>query len=298
MLKHNKTTVSFIIVTVLVGITATWFTWDYIKNKLFAEALEDARIIARSIDVTEIQKLTATPADLNKPEYISIHQKLQFIREGHSTCRFLYLMGQKSDGSIFFFLDSQPEESKDAIFPGLIYEEASDEYKEALATGREQTVGPITDRWGHLISSLIPIYDKNNVMVATLGMDITVDDWNSRILSNILLPIVLMVSIVGLSIFLFLMNAGRIKLVSMHREKEESLKKLEKALADVKQLQGILPICSNCKQIRDGDGYWSQVESYIREHSEADFTHSICPDCVEKLYPGMCQTKKNSETPT
>jgi hypothetical protein len=60
---------------------------------------------------------------------------------------------------------------------------------------------------------------------------------------------------------------------------------LEKAEAEVKALQGMLPICSSCKKIRDDKGYWKQIESYISEHSEAKFSHSICPACAEKLYP-------------
>jgi response regulator RpfG family c-di-GMP phosphodiesterase len=61
---------------------------------------------------------------------------------------------------------------------------------------------------------------------------------------------------------------------------------LEAALANVKSLSGLLPICAGCKQIRDGEGYWSQVESCIQGHSEATFTHGMCPDCAEKYYPG------------
>ncbi len=60
---------------------------------------------------------------------------------------------------------------------------------------------------------------------------------------------------------------------------------LQAALDKVKQLSGLLPICSNCKKIRDDDGYWHDVAAYIHDHSEADFTHSICPSCYEKLYP-------------
>lgn len=60
---------------------------------------------------------------------------------------------------------------------------------------------------------------------------------------------------------------------------------LQKALAKVKALGGLLPICASCKKIRDDKGYWTQVEVYIRDHSEADFSHSICPDCAAKLYP-------------
>lgn len=71
------------------------------------------------------------------------------------------------------------------------------------------------------------------------------------------------------------------------REKEELIRELRKALADVNTLSGLLPICSSCKKIRDDSGYWTQIESYIRDHSEADFTHSICPDCARKLYPDI-----------
>ncbi len=60
---------------------------------------------------------------------------------------------------------------------------------------------------------------------------------------------------------------------------------LKKALDDIKTLKGIIPICSYCKKIRDDKGYWNQLESYIKTHSEADFSHSICPDCAKKHYP-------------
>ena len=62
---------------------------------------------------------------------------------------------------------------------------------------------------------------------------------------------------------------------------------LEKALAEVKTLQGILPICSFCKKIRDDSGYWNQVEVYVRDRSDADFSHSICPDCARKHYADL-----------
>jgi CheY-like chemotaxis protein len=60
---------------------------------------------------------------------------------------------------------------------------------------------------------------------------------------------------------------------------------LEKALTRVKQLSGLLPICSNCRKIRNDQGYWELVEEYIHKHSEAEFSHSICPECLERLYP-------------
>jgi len=60
---------------------------------------------------------------------------------------------------------------------------------------------------------------------------------------------------------------------------------IEAAMAEIKTLSGLLPICSNCKKIRDDQGYWEQVEVYIAKHSDADFSHGLCPDCMKKLYP-------------
>ncbi len=67
--------------------------------------------------------------------------------------------------------------------------------------------------------------------------------------------------------------------------REELINKLKKALAEVKTLRGILPLCSFCKRIRDDKGYWEQVEVYIYKHSQADISHGICPECVKKHYP-------------
>ena len=70
-------------------------------------------------------------------------------------------------------------------------------------------------------------------------------------------------------------------------EREELIVELKQALSEVKQLSGLLPICSNCKKIRDDTGYWGQVEEYITKHSDAKFSHGICPDCMRELYPDM-----------
>jgi len=63
--------------------------------------------------------------------------------------------------------------------------------------------------------------------------------------------------------------------------------RLESATTEIKTLSGLLPICSSCKKIRDDQGYWSQLEAYISNHSEATFSDAICPDCANKLYPDM-----------
>jgi hypothetical protein len=73
------------------------------------------------------------------------------------------------------------------------------------------------------------------------------------------------------------------KIRELDAEKEKTIEELKSALAEIKTLKGIIPICASCKKIRDDRGYWNQIESYIHEHSEADFSHGICPEC-EKLY--------------
>ena len=78
----------------------------------------------------------------------------------------------------------------------------------------------------------------------------------------------------------------------IEEEREQLIKKLQTALADVKTLSGLVPICANCKQIRDDKGFWTQVESYIQERSQARFSHGICPDCMRKLYPNFIPKEK------
>ena len=73
--------------------------------------------------------------------------------------------------------------------------------------------------------------------------------------------------------------------VQSENEQEFLINKLQDTLSQVKQLSGLLPICASCKKIRDDQGYWNQIEAYIKERSEARFSHGICPDCAKRLYP-------------
>ena len=73
--------------------------------------------------------------------------------------------------------------------------------------------------------------------------------------------------------------------IKAENAKAELINDLQEALDRVNLLDGLLPICSSCKKIRDDKGYWNQIETYIREHSTAEFSHGICPECAKKLYP-------------
>ena len=70
-------------------------------------------------------------------------------------------------------------------------------------------------------------------------------------------------------------------------ELEKLIVDLKKALKEVKKLSGLLPICASCKKIRDDKGYWNQLEDFIQKHSDAEFSHGVCPDCAKILYPDL-----------
>jgi hypothetical protein len=84
-----------------------------------------------------------------------------------------------------------------------------------------------------------------------------------------------------------------------YTERSHLIEKLETALKDVRTLKGFIPICASCKKVRNDEGYWDQIEEYIRDRSEAEFTHGICPDCMKKLYPQFVKdmdSNKNSSS--
>jgi phosphoserine phosphatase RsbU/P len=78
------------------------------------------------------------------------------------------------------------------------------------------------------------------------------------------------------------LDVGR-RVIRLQTMLAERVQELENALSCVKSLQGLLPICSYCKRIRNDGNYWQQVESYVAQHSEAEFTHGVCPECYEKI---------------
>ncbi len=78
----------------------------------------------------------------------------------------------------------------------------------------------------------------------------------------------------------------------LHAELRQKLSELEGAQAKVKTLSGLLPICASCKKIRDERGEWKQIEEYISDRSDADFSHGLCPDCAMRLYPDLFETSK------
>ena len=140
----------------------------------------------------------------------------------------------------------------------------------ALATLDRRELAAINNRW------ITVRYDYGLTSGALL-----------RWAALILIPALLLVA-------LFVLHNRSLRREVAEREKTErelsqTVEKLSTALADVRRLSGLLPICASCKKIRDDQGYWQQLEEFISEHSEAEFSHGICPECAQKLYPQLAR---------
>jgi signal transduction histidine kinase/CheY-like chemotaxis protein/HPt (histidine-containing phosphotransfer) domain-containing protein len=192
-IKSHRTTLALLLAIFAAGALFAWWMVARADNEMRADLLQQSRLVEQALNVEHIKKLNGTDADLEKPEYIRIKSQLATLRSIIPQCRFLYLMGRKADGVIFFFLDSESADSKDYSPPGQVYTEVSEGYRSVFASHTERVEGPITDRWGTWISGLIPIHDTNADMftLAVLGMDIDASDWNWMLARAALPPMLL-----------------------------------------------------------------------------------------------------------
>ena len=133
--------------------------------------------------------------------------------------------------------------------------------------------------------------EKERILQKWIGSEEVLPSWIIPALAIGVVGII----IIGLSFYIYLLNKHKrnfeMQVANRTAELMEKNSDLEKALGEIKQLSGLLPICASCKKIRDDKGYWKQIEAYISENSEAKFSHGICPECAAKLYPELF-TKK------
>lgn len=218
----TSTTVLILFVIILGGVL-TWYTHDQVEKEMRNNLLEKARIAARSIDKQKLTSLAGSLEDTSKADYQAVKNQLLHMREAYPHCKFLYLMGRNTKGVVFFYVDSQSPDSEDYAGPGLIYSEVSGEYLAAFKQKTEKTVGPVEDRWGKLITALIPITDRQSgELIAMLGMDVTANYWFTEIIQRTA-PVV---GLVLLSIIL-VFYIQQLRYVRKQKQAEEKLKKSE-----------------------------------------------------------------------
>lgn len=129
------------------------------------------------------------------------------------------------------------------------------------------------------------LYENNTLLTLEVAKDLAqVEDYLSRLHRRNIISAAIMVSCLGIVLWLILMKLAVKPLEKEIERRKETEKKLQNSLDEVKTLRGILPICSSCKKIRDDKGYWKQIESYIESHSDAAFSHGLCESCADTLY--------------
>ena len=233
--KMNWLGVLLIGVFLLLGVLATWYTVDGIQQKMKNNLLQKASITAHSIDAAQVQKLSGTRKDISKPAYQQLKARIMRIRKSQSRCKFLYLMGKNKKGEVFFYVDSQPENSEDYAPPGLVYSEVSDAYLQVFNNPGPSLVGPVKDRWGRLMTALIPVYAPNSdQLIALLGMDMTTNYWMTEIFKRTA-PVIVLVIISILLVFYvqqLRISKNQKKSRQMLRQSEEQYQALFEQAAD------------------------------------------------------------------
>ena len=227
MAKHAQGyRVLAIICILFVGGVASWWVARLAVNDMRAELLQEARVVAWSLNIERIATLTGSKEDLQSADYARLKEQLARMRWAHPQLRFLYLMGQNPAGEVFFFADSLPPDHKDYAPPGELYKEVPDSYLPAFAAGGQETVvGPVTDRWGTLVTALIPVKaPATGKILAVLGMDMDAGDWRLEAIRRCTWPV-----------FLTLLFLALVAILVVREKSSKALREERRRLAHILQ---------------------------------------------------------------
>ncbi|MEJ5342452.1 MAG: PAS domain S-box protein [Thermogutta sp.] len=178
----------------LVGCGIIFFWTD---RSLREELLQDVRNQAATFPMDALREFEGNPRDLSKEAYWKLKKWLDEVRASVRDCRFAYLMGQRSDGRVFFYGDSEPDDSPAACLPGDDYAEASQTLKGVFSTSQAATEGPLPDRWGTWVSAFVPIVSpESQKVIAVLGVDVQGAHWYQRVVFRALVPSVILLAFV------------------------------------------------------------------------------------------------------
>ncbi len=211
--KHRLRMAALILAVLFAGACATWWVVLRADREMRARLLLETRLLAQGVYAERIAALSGTDADLTNPAYLRLKEQLAATRSSYPLCRFVYLLGRKHDGRLFFFVDSEPADSKDCSPPGQVYDEASEGFSRVFSSGDEVVEGPAPDRWGNWVSALVPLYGSQmhpeksgRRILAVFGMDIDARDWIRMLvlagLPTILLTFALAVILLASSVLL------------------------------------------------------------------------------------------------
>ena len=191
--RSNAVPAALLLALLACGVLFAWWATVRADRNLRASLRQQTRMIAGAVNLERIQSLTGTAADLAAPDYERLKVQLAAVRAADPQCRFLYLLGRQADGTLFFFVDSEPATSKDYSPPGQVYAEAPASYRRVFDTKTAAVAGPDTDRWGTWVTALVPLpHPQTGAVLAVLGMDIDARNWRWQVATQAALPVGLM----------------------------------------------------------------------------------------------------------
>jgi PAS domain S-box-containing protein len=207
MRNFNRWLIIALIAILASGTVLSLWTVQREENLLRSDLLAKTRLLQGGFTPGYVNTLSGTENDLASPDYQALKRQLIQIKSSNPEIRSLYLIGQKPDGTVFFFIDSEPPESNDYSPPGQLYPEASSVLLNTFASGEATTGGPVTDRGGTWVSGLVPVRDSSSgKVIAVLGTDIDARDWNIRIIKASAPAVVVMLLLLLLLLILFYMQ--------------------------------------------------------------------------------------------
>jgi PAS domain S-box-containing protein len=255
----KKSNLRFALVVVAALAAISIFAWWRAKRadlQMRSDLLQQAKLVSAAVDMEFVPTLSGTEKDMAAPGFIKLRDRLARARAVNPKCRFLYLLGQKRDGTIFFSLDTEPEDSGDYSPPGQAYTEAPDWIRDVFKTGLAVTAGPYTDRWGTWISAFISIADIRTGRVTTvLGMDMDARFWGWEVARRCALPVGLAAFVLFLGIFIVVLKRN----FNLIHEQERSIKE------NAQQLRSIIENSTNLFYSHTPD----HVLTYVSPQSRA-----------------------------
>ncbi len=220
--KNIRMVLTVCITIMVVGSFVTYETMVAKDSSMRGDLLANSKVAAIAVDADDIKALNGSTEDLNSSHYQKLKALMAEQRAAIPSARFVYLLGQLPNGTIFFFVDSEPADSPDSSPPGQIYEISSMTIDNAF-NGKGDTGGPLIDQWGTWMSGMVPIKDPDTGnVIAVLGMDISASHWMENTIESGLVP--------GLTAIL-LTTIVAIFFTLQERRKEENRKLSEAAEA-------------------------------------------------------------------
>lgn len=214
MLHEQRLTISVIVGAAIIVVFGIFATYS-IGNRINTHERETLRIraenVVRAIPASLVEALSGDESDLSKPEYQNLKSLMVDLKSINPDARFIYLMGRAIDpetsllaGTLFFYVDSEPADSDDYSPPGQVYEDTRPEDITQYESGKSSTDGPYKDSWGEWVSAYAPIVNAEGETIAIVGIDVSADYWQDRIMEARLIVGLLTLLLFGFFLFLLL----------------------------------------------------------------------------------------------